>query len=110
MSDPVTVFAHYRVREGNLEEFLSLVEGHTSVLRRLALVTDTPTRVFVGADKAVPGPLVIEVFEWVDEDASTRAHTHPEVSGIWEAMGPLCEDRSGRPAFEFPTLREVSMP
>lgn len=44
---------------------------------------------------------------WADEDASGRAHTHPVVSGIWEAMEPLCEGRSGRSPFEFLDLRRL---
>ncbi len=110
MADPITAFAHYRVKEGRVDDFLALVAKHGPILRRLGLVTDQPARVYVGFEKRVEGPLVIEIFEWVDPDASGRAHTHPEVSGVWEAMGPLCEERDGRPPFEFPNLREVSLP
>jgi hypothetical protein len=52
---------------------------------------------------------VIEIFEWIDDDAAGRAHTHPEVSEVWEAMDPLCEERAGRPSMEFPHLRAVSV-
>ena len=45
---------------------------------------------------------MIEIFDWVDEDASRRAHQRPAVSEVWESMGPLCESSGGRPAFEFP--------
>jgi hypothetical protein len=109
MTEPITAFAHYRVREGHVDEFLHLVGRHGPILRRLGLVTDEPTRVYVGFEKKIEGPLVIEMFEWVDEDAVSRAHTHPEVSEVWEAMGPLCEERAGRPPFEFPNLRPVSV-
>lgn len=109
MADPVTVFAHYRVREGHLHEFLDLIARHGPVLRRLGLITDQPTKVFAGQEKTNEAPLVIEIFEWVDDDASSRAHTHPEVSGLWEAMGPLCEDRGGQPSMEFPHLHEVEV-
>jgi hypothetical protein len=107
MTEPITSFAHYRVREDSVDDFLALVGKHGPVLRRLGLITDEPTRVYLGKEKS-GGPLVIEVFEWVDEEASGRAHTHPEVSEVWEAMGPMCEDRDGRPPFEFPNLRLVS--
>lgn len=109
MSEPTTVFAQYRVREGHLDEFLALVGKHGPILRRLGLVTDEPTRVYLGHEKEEAAPLVIEIFEWVDEDASSRAHTHPEVSGVWEAMEPLCEGRGGRPSMEFPHLRTVNV-
>ena len=108
MSEPTTAFAHYRVREGHVDEFLALVGKHGPILRRLGLVTDEPTRVYVGEDKP-SGPLVIEIFEWTGQDAVSRAHTHPEVSQVWEAMDPLCEERDGRPSMEFPHLRRVDL-
>ncbi len=109
MSAPTTVFATYRVREGHVDEFLALVGRHGPVLRRLGLVTDEPTRVYLGHEKEAAAPLVIEIFEWVDEDASARAHTHPEVSQVWEAMEPLCEGRDGKLSMEFPHLRPVGV-
>jgi hypothetical protein len=108
MSTPVTSIAHYRVKPGHEDEFLAILDGHGSTLRELGLVTDREVEVYVGAEKGIDGPLVIEVFDWVDEDASARAHTHPQVSKVWESMGPLCEERGGRPMFEFPTLRRLS--
>jgi hypothetical protein len=107
MSDEIA-FAHYRVREGRVDDFLALLGKHEPVLRRLGLITDEPTKVYVGQEKD-GAPLVIEMFCWVEDDGSARAHTHPEVSEIWEAMGPMCEDRDGRPAFEFPHLRLVDV-
>jgi hypothetical protein len=109
MAEPITSFAHYRVREDRIDDFLALVGRHGPILRRLGLITDEPTKVYLGHEKKSAGPLVIEMFEWTDEDAVARAHTHPEVSEVWEAMGPMCEDRDGRPAFEFPNLRPVSV-
>lgn len=109
MPEPVTAIAHYRVRDGHVDEFLSLVGRHGPILRRLGLVTDEPTRVYLGHEKESASPLVIEIFEWADDDAAGRAHTHPEVSEVWEAMDPLCEARDGRPSMEFPHLRPVSV-
>lgn len=50
---------------------------------------------------------MIEIFEWADEGATQRAHTHPAVSGVWEAMGPLCESRGNRGPFEFLNLERL---
>jgi|ERR671919_387662 hypothetical protein len=107
MSDPITSIAHYRVLSGCEDDFLEIVDRHWIALHELELVTDREAEVYLGSEQGVDGPLVIEIFEWVDEDASRRAHTHPLVSGIWEAMGPLCEGRGGHPAFEFADLRRV---
>ncbi len=107
---PITVFAQFRVKEGCEDDFLMVASRHWPTLRELGFVTDQPPRFYSGFEKSVPGPFMIEVFEWVDPDASRRAATHPMVSEIWEAMGPLCEARNGRPPFEFPNLREIALP
>jgi hypothetical protein len=101
MSDPITSVAHYRVKPGCEEELLEIIDRHWITLRELEFVTEREAEVYLGWEQGIEGPLVIEIFDWVDEDASGRAHTHPEVSGAWEAMGPLCEARGGRPPFEF---------
>ena len=109
-SAPITVFAQFRVRAGSEDEFLAIASRHWPTLHELGFVTDKAPRFYVGFEKGIEGPFMIEVFEWVDPDASRRAATHPEVSSIWEAMGPLCESRAGRPSFEFPNLREIDLP
>jgi hypothetical protein len=105
MADPIISMPHYRVKPGCEDEFLAIIDAHWPALRDLELVTDREPEVYVGREQDVDGPLVIEIFEWVDRDASSRAHQHPAISTLWEAMGPLCEERGGRPSFEFPSLR-----
>ena len=107
MNESITSVAHYRVKPGCEDEFLAIIDQHTVTLRDLELITDREVEVYLGAEKDIAGPLVIEIFDWVDKDASARAHTHPRVSTMWESMGPLCEGRGGRPAFEFPNLRRL---
>lgn len=109
MTEAKTVLAHYRVKPGCEDRLLRVVAGHWPVLRELDLVTDRPGEVYLLAEKGTGAPLIVEVFEWVDAEAVHRAHTHPRVSEIWEAMDPLCEERDGRPAFEFPTGRRVEL-
>ena len=50
---------------------------------------------------------MVEIFDWMEEDASARAHSHPDVSEVWEAMGPLCESRETGGPFDFANLRRV---
>ncbi len=109
MADPVTVMAQYRVREGAEDEFFGILARHWPTLHELDLVTDLPARLYLGAEQGRDGPYVVEMFDWVNPDASDRAHTHPGVSEIWEAMGPLCEERGDRPAMEFPHLRPLDL-
>lgn len=107
MNEPITSIAHYRVKPECKDEFLGIIDRHTVTLRELELITDRETEVYLGSDQGIEGPLVIEIFDWVNGDAVARAHTHPQVSKLWEAMTPLCEERGGRPAMEFPNLRRL---
>lgn len=101
--------AQYRVKAGAEEKFKDILRRHTSTLRTLGLITDRPVQMYVGAEKGVDGPLFVEIFEWADEKGSGVAHTHPQVTEIWETMGVLCESRGGRPMFEFPNVRELEL-
>ena len=99
-----TSIARYRVKPDCIDDFLEVIDRHTAVLRDLELVTDREVEVFVGEEREFGRPLVVEIFEWADETASDRAHTHPAVSEVWESMGPLCEGRDGQGPFNFQNL------
>lgn len=107
MNSPISSIARYRVKANRVDEFLDVIDRHWVTLRELELVTDRDVEVYLGTERETQAPLVVEIFDWVDEDASARAHTHPAVSDVWEAMGPLCEARDGRGPFEFANLRRV---
>jgi hypothetical protein len=107
MSSPVTSVNRYAVKADRVEEFLEIIDRHSTTLRELELITDREVEVFAGAERDTGGPVVIEIFEWADEDATQRAHTHPAVSGMWESMGPLCESRGDRGPFEFLNLERL---
>ena len=106
---PETVICTFRVRAEALDAFTDLLGRHWPTLRELELVTDTPEQVFLGADHQGGEPVFVSIFEWVDAEAVAHAHEHPEVAEIWEAMTPLCEDRHGLPAMEFPHFRPYAI-
>lgn len=108
MTDPITSIARYRVKADRVDDFLEVVDRHWATLRDLELVTDREPEVFVGEERETGGPLVVELFDWAGPDASGRAHTHPRVSEMWEAMGPLCESRNGAAPMEFVNARRVA--
>lgn len=97
----------YRVRAGAEREFEELLRKHWPTLHELELVTDTPSTVYRGTNDD-GSPFFVEFIEWRDAAMPGTAHALPEVAAIWEAMGPLCEARSGKPAMEFPTVEHVS--
>ena len=101
-----TVICTFRVRPVRQEAFDDLIRPHWPTLRDLEMVTETPEQRFVGTD-GDGGPVVVSIFEWVDAEAVARAHEHPDVAEIWEAMEPLCESRRGRPSMEFPHFEPV---
>ncbi|MFZ1991809.1 MAG: hypothetical protein WAW96_18790 [Alphaproteobacteria bacterium] len=85
---PRIVFAVYKPHEGGDVALRKLMAEHVPILRRLQLATDrTPIHV-----RSRNGAYV-EVFEWVSDEAAERAHDHPEVARIWEAMGKVADTK-----------------
>lgn len=91
--NPEIVIALYRPNEGKDEELRALIDEHLPTLLRLELITDRPTILCRSKDGTY-----LEIFEWKNNDAARRAHEHPEVARIWEAMGEIGA---------FPALSEV---
>lgn len=85
-SKPQLVIAIYRPKPGKLAEVESLVRKHYPTLKDYGLTTDQ--KPYLG--RASDGTFV-EVFEWISEEAATKAHDHPGVAKIWEAMAMVCD-------------------
>ncbi len=84
MPKPAIVFALYKPHPGKDAELLKLVAGHHAVLRQFELVTNRVPVICRSANGTI-----IEVFEWVSEDAHKRAHEHPQIAAIWELMAEI---------------------
>lgn len=98
------VIAVYRPKRGKSKELLELVRSHVPILRRLGLATQRE----VVAGKARDGS-ILEIFEWVSEEAIDRAHHDPVVQRLWKrfnavsdsvALSALAEGGSPFPGFE----------
>ena len=87
---PVRMLCIYRIREGKEAEFESLLERHWPTLREAGLASDKPARWFRGTSKDGRRRFV-ELFEWMDGEASGVAHRSPQVMSVWEPMGALVE-------------------
>ncbi len=107
MDNHITSVNRYAVQADRVTEFLQILDRHAATLRELELITDREVEVFVGNERDTGAPVVIEIFEWSDDDATERAHTHPAISSLWESMGPLCESRGHRGPFEFLNLERL---
>jgi hypothetical protein len=99
-----TVICTYRVRVDVEAQFTELLSLHWATLRELEFVTEERSLVFRGLDE----PTYVEIFTWVD-GGFDQAHEHPQVLAIWERMDPLLEERDGRPKWEFPHFRSVTL-
>lgn len=80
------VFAIYRPKPGREKALEDLLARHVPTLRRLGLATDRPPLLLRSKDSSF-----VEVFGWVDGDAARKAHAHPEVAALWEAMGEVAD-------------------
>ena len=98
----------YRVRPEGIAEFEALLGRHWTTLRNLGLATDAPPPTYRGKDDT-GRPIYVEIFEWKDPEGPGRAHELPEVMAVWEPMGKLCEERSGRMSMEFPDVEQFQV-
>ncbi len=80
------IMAIYQPKPDKQGALLDLVEAHLPILQEHGLATDRPALVL----KASNGT-IIEIFEWVSEEAATTAHSVPEVAKIWASMAAVAE-------------------
>lgn len=86
MNKPVVVIAMYRPKDGERPELEKLVQKHFPTLQEYGLTTNRNP--FIGRSE---DGTILEIFEWISADAAKKAHDHPAVAKIWEAMAMVCE-------------------
>jgi hypothetical protein len=77
--------ACYRPRPGCEQALLELVRDHLPPLRAERLVTDRAPIVMRAADGTI-----VEVFEWVSQQAIAGAHENPTVLELWKRFEAVC--------------------
>jgi hypothetical protein len=77
--------ACYKPRPGCEEALLDLVRNHLPPLREQGLVTNRDSIVMRTADGTI-----IEVFEWVSQEAIAGAHSNPAVLDLWKRFEAVC--------------------
>ena len=89
--------ACYKPRPGCEAALLELVRNHLPPLRAQGLVTERPSIVMRTADG-----IIIEVFEWVSQEAIAGAHSNPAVIDLWKRFEAVCtyETPSNIPEFQ----------
>jgi len=86
MSKSEVVIAIYRPKPGKISTLEELVKKHYSTLKEYGLATDRETLICRSSDQSI-----LEIFEWVSAEAAEKAHDHPAVAKIWEAMAVVCD-------------------
>ncbi len=79
------VIAAYKPRPGKEADLARLLATHVERLRSIGLVTSRAPIVAQSAD----GTLV-EIFEWISEEAIASAHEHPAVQTMWQEFEACC--------------------
>jgi hypothetical protein len=78
--------ACYRPKPECEEALLDLVQDHLPPLRGEGLVTDRASIVMRAADGTI-----IEIFEWVSQEAIADAHSNPVVLALWKRFEAVCQ-------------------
>jgi len=82
-----TVVVVYRPVAGREDALLDLVHAHVPALRALGLATDAPPVIL----RSPANGNLVEIFDWVSEEAVQRAHSMPEVIAMWDAFDVVCD-------------------
>ncbi len=86
MSKPELVIAMYRPKAGKEKQLNELVTKHFPTLKEYGLTSGRDPYLGKSEDGTV-----LEIFEWKDVLSSKKAHDHPAVAKIWEAMAMVCD-------------------
>ena len=86
-------FAMYKPHEGKENELREILETHIPMLKEYGLITDKGTFQVRSKDGTI-----IEIFEWVNEEAKDIAHKHPAIMSMWGKMMPICN---------FPAMKDL---
>jgi quinol monooxygenase YgiN len=89
--------ACYRPKPGCEGALLDLVRDHLPPLRAEGLVTERASIMMRTEDGTI-----VEVFEWVSQEAIAGAHTNPTVLALWKRFEAVCsyEKPSNLPEFQ----------
>jgi quinol monooxygenase YgiN len=77
--------ACYKPRPGCEQALLDLVHNHLPPLRAEGLVTQRTPIVMRAADGTI-----VEIFEWVSQEAIAGAHKNPAVLDLWKRFEAVC--------------------
>ena len=80
------VIVGYKPKPGKNEALKALMKTHLPILKQEGLVTDRESIIMEAADGTI-----IEVFEWVSDEAIRNAHTNTVVQKMWSEYSGVCD-------------------
>jgi len=80
------VIVAYKPKPGKAEALKALTKTHVARLKEEGLVTDRQPVIAETADGTI-----IEVFEWLSEEAIQQAHSNPVVHQMWGEYAEVCD-------------------
>jgi hypothetical protein len=83
---PRIVIVVYKPLKGKERGLEAIVSKHLEILKNENLVTDRLPIVMRSANGCI-----VEVFEWLSQQAIQSAHTNPEVLKLWNEFSAVCE-------------------
>jgi hypothetical protein len=85
MSGVIVVVA-YRPKAGKEQKTLEMVRSRVPTLRKEGLVTDRIPTIMRARDGTI-----IEVSEWISQEAIEAAHKNPNVVAMWNRFFEVCD-------------------
>lgn len=79
------VIACYKPKPGKNEALKVLMKTHLPRLKQEGLVTDRESIMMEATDGTI-----VEVFEWLSDEAIQSAHTNPAILQMWGEYGEIC--------------------
>jgi hypothetical protein len=80
------VIAAYKPKPGKKDALNELMKTHVERLKKEGLVTDRKSIMMEAEDGTV-----VEVFEWISDEAIRNAHHNPEVLKMWAEYAEVCD-------------------
>jgi len=80
------VIVAYKPKPGKAQALKALTKTHVPRLKKEGSVTDREAIMMETADGTI-----IEVFEWLSEEAIKNAHSSPEVLKMWGEYAEVCD-------------------
>jgi len=82
----IVVIVAYKPKAGKGEQLKKLTKTHVPRLKMEGLVTDREPVILETADGTI-----VEIFEWLSEEAIKLAHQNPAVHQMWAEYGEVCD-------------------